>query len=120
NFEIEVDNRLKDSPLLFDRKTRKKKINLKKVLLFMKNSHESMEQLSDKILNGCIYFNELDTKLEEFILSDKLDSELSNQTWDKLISVLDGSHFYEKSSRRKEEPSLETKRDFIEAAINKT
>lgn len=120
NFEIEVDNRLKDSPLLFDRRTKQKKINLKKVLIFMKNSRETVSQFSEEILNDCIYFEELDSKLEEFILSDSIGFELEDKTWDKLISVLDGSHFYEKSSRRKEEPTLETKRDFIEAAINKT
>ncbi len=119
DFESEVENRLKQNVNIFDRRNKKLKIPIKKLLLFPFNDNKELKNLDEQfeIINETISNNDLLNELESFFETN-LTTEIDVKVFDITISLLDGSNIYATSKKTSiQKGKLETKNDFIEKSL---
>lgn len=113
-FESEIINRLKRDRSLYDRKEKRVKVVIQKVLLFLSNSKTEVENLD--LTNNAFFTKEaLLPEIKDFIQKNSLSNENSK----KLYSILEGTNIFEKK-RKFPTTELRTMEDFIGRSLKQT
>ena len=89
NFQLEIQNRLKNDISLYNRRTGEYKVNIKKVLVFYENSPEEIDELD--VINEVANKENIISVLEECLSNSELDSSI----FSKVVSYLEGTKVFE-------------------------
>lgn len=119
NYEQELLNRIKDEPKLFDRRNRRSIIQIKKIIVFCENSIDEIKKNKQDMFSEAMSFQDAIGYAKNYI-HDSSTEELDENSWNKLMSLTDGSHIYERQILIEPTTILSTKFDFITRSLQRT
>lgn len=116
----EIKSRLKNEPSFYSRKKKDITIPLHAWLIFTSNNKSEIENLfNNDLFSSTLSHDELTPELDK-IKSDLDLVNLSDDEFDKVISLLEGTYVFEDKYKIKEDKKLETINDFIEESLQRT
>lgn len=120
-FTDEIESRLKNEPSFYSRKKRKIIVPTSSLLVFSLNSNEEIDSLfpDDDLFSSYVTKEDLKNELFDFKSSlEKFDCD--DATFDKIVSLIEGTYIFEDKYKIKEEKVLKTINDFIEESLHRT
>lgn len=118
-YEDEVISRLKNDTSFYDRRSRKCKVPVKSFLVFCNNYEQDLEPWHETLE---LYPSEVVTisEIEEHISSLPKEYNCSQDSLDKIYSLIEGTFIYEKKSTTLNETPLTNINDFIQESLKIT
>lgn len=118
-FESEIDNRLKKDTRLYNRETKELILPIKKAIIFINNSSEDVIFENNSIyIDFILHSNTYESALPSLFEKLALGQELSNEIFDVLVSMFDGTDSYKKQKTRVRH--LIYKDDYIKSSLDVT
>ncbi|MFV5348475.1 DEAD/DEAH box helicase [Acinetobacter soli] len=116
----EIKSRLKNEPTFYSRKKKDITIPIHSWLIFSSNTSSEIKKIFDnELFCSTLGTDELTPELHQ-IKSELNITNLNDDEFDKVISLLEGTYVFEDKYKIREDKKLETINDFIEESLQRT
>ncbi|MEY3219959.1 MAG: hypothetical protein RIT27_1316 [Pseudomonadota bacterium] len=118
SFSQEINTRLSNNSMTYDRRKQKALIPISKLLVFFQNNKQELEHFKEDLFEEFISQENFKGDLEQFFEQISKIEDISTEKYNKVISLLEGT-----DSLRNKLPQIklpETKNDFIQRSLEET
>ncbi|MBB1334916.1 MULTISPECIES: DEAD/DEAH box helicase [unclassified Pseudoalteromonas] len=120
HYQDEIDNRLKRSPNLYNRRKKRTLVDINLVTVFFENDEPEVEEFieTDYLISEAICLNNFERKLPELISQNEWNG--NQEQFDDILSLIEGTWDYQRVSSVTSNDTLNSINDFISMSLKRT